>query len=224
METFEQRLQRYLAGDDLEIFGWLTVYLQNDYLRELRSARECRLYLSVYLLAHSVVQMISENLFALRGRDGTSFFLKRFVDADDGLDRGFSAIADEIHDARNVMAHQGYSSLQHRVEYFDDAIADGWCRRGNTLHINPAIYSSRFEAAIVARRWIREYREKPEGTRLVQKYRYIRQWLRLERTDPIAHAIGALDASSNFADLRTSDARIRAMIYERYRIGRETAR
>jgi hypothetical protein len=63
------------------------------------------------------MQMVSENMFDLTGLDGTKSFLSHYVDGADN-DRKFSLVADEIHSLRNVLAHQGYSSLQHRVETF----------------------------------------------------------------------------------------------------------
>ena len=63
METFDQRLKRYVTRSDREIFGWLSVMFQNCYLPEIRRARENELYLCVYLTTHSVIQMVSENMF-----------------------------------------------------------------------------------------------------------------------------------------------------------------
>jgi hypothetical protein len=161
--------------------------------------------------------MISENLFGLTGKEGTAFFLEHFVDGDTEELR-FSLIADEIHDARNVMAHQGYSSLQHRVEYLDDTISSGWTRQGATVHINPAIYAQRFEAAIIGHAWVREYRRKSTEARLIQKYRYIRQWLRLDKSNPIAREIKALEGLTDLAAMRVQEARIQDMIYQGYGI------
>ena len=39
------------------------------------------------------------------------------------------------------MVQQGYTSLQHRVEYFNDQIPEGWKNDAGTTHINPAIYT-----------------------------------------------------------------------------------
>jgi hypothetical protein len=133
METFQQRLKRYTDQNDLEIFGWLTMFLQNAYLRELRLAKENKLYHCVYLIAHALMQMVSENMFGFNGKDGTKFYLESFIDGDT-QDKKFSLITDELHDARNVIAHQGYSSLQHGVEYFNDEITEGWNKEGDTVN------------------------------------------------------------------------------------------
>jgi hypothetical protein len=117
METFEQRLKRCVTQLDLEIVGWLAVSFQNSYASEIEGARTEKLYLSVYLLTHAVMQIISENMFDLTGVDGTKSFLSHYIDGADN-DKKFSPVADEIHSLRNVLAHQAYSSLQHRVEMF----------------------------------------------------------------------------------------------------------
>src|SRR5258708_21578751 len=142
MEYFEERLKRYTDNGDLEIFGWLTLHLHNSYWGEIHNAKENRLYLCVYLLTHALIQMISENMFGLTGKNGTKFYLENFVEGEI-QDTKFSLIADDIHDARNVMAHQGYSSLQHRVEYLADEIPEGWRKDANTILINPKLYAER---------------------------------------------------------------------------------
>ena len=80
METFKQRLKRYVDNEDLEIFGWLTINLHNSYWPETHIAKENRLYVGLYLLAHALIQMISENMFGFRAKQGTQFYLENFVD------------------------------------------------------------------------------------------------------------------------------------------------
>ena len=63
MESFNQRLKRYTSRDDLEIFGWLTIWLQNAYLREVRLAKVNKLYHCVYLITHAIMQTVVENMF-----------------------------------------------------------------------------------------------------------------------------------------------------------------
>src|SRR3977135_4378721 len=178
MESFKKRLKRYTDNDDLEIFGWLTVYLHNSYWGEIHTAKENRLYNCVSLLTHALIQMISENMFGFRGKDGTRSYLENFVDGDT-QDTKFSLVTDEIHNARNVMAHQGYSSLQHRVEYFADDLAEGWKKDADTVLINPKLYAERFEPAFSQGSHVEKYRQLTDEVRTVRKYQYIRQWLRL---------------------------------------------
>jgi hypothetical protein len=217
MESFDQRLKRYTSQNDLEIFGWLTIWLQNAYLSELRLAKENRLYHSVYLITHAIIQIVAEKMFGLRGRNGTEFYLQNFVDGDT-RDRRFSLVADDIHGARNVMAHEGYSSLQHRVNYFSDEMAEGWKREANTVFLNPAIYAEQFQNAFVQGAHVLKYRQLTDRVRTLRKYQYIRQWLRLEKSNPIAQEIKKLEACTTLPDVRTREANIQKMIYQAYNL------
>lgn len=105
METFKQRLKRFTDENDLEIFGWLTIFLQNAYLHEIRLAQEARVYHCVYLITHAVIQMVTENMFGFKGKDGTRFYLESFIDGNT-QDTTFSLITDDLHDARNVMTQR----------------------------------------------------------------------------------------------------------------------
>jgi hypothetical protein len=102
-ETFKQRLKRYVDQPATETFGWMTWMLHNTHAAELGRARENKLYNCVYLLAHSIVQTVSETMFGLTGLEGTHFFLERFAD---GAIEGtkFSMISSEIHNVRNADA------------------------------------------------------------------------------------------------------------------------
>ena len=217
METFQQRLKRYVTQPDLEIFGWMAVYLQNSYLVEIEAARTKQLYLSVYLLAHAVTQMVSENMFDIVGVDGTKFFLSHYVDGADN-DKKFSLVTDEIHSVRNVLAHQGYSSLQHRVEYFNDQMPEGWKNDGGTVHINPEIYAKHLEDALTKHKFTSEYEQQSNEVRMVRKYRFIGQWLRVHKTNAIAHEIKKLENLSNMQDLQGQEAVIHRAIFAAYGI------
>lgn len=215
METFGERLTRYTVENDLEIFGWLTVFLHNSYMRELRIASEHGLYHCVYLITHAVMQMISENMFGRAGRDGTRFYLENFVDGTD-TDKRFSLISDDIHDLRNIMAHQGYSSLQHRVEYFVDDMPEGWKRDAGTMYINPRIYAGQFEEAFTRGAHVQRYSQLPDEEKVVRKYQYIRQWLRLDRAHPITQEIRKLETCRNMQDIRTQEGVIQRAIFRQY--------
>lgn len=215
METFDQRLRRYTVGEDLDIFGWLTVYLQNSYMSELWAASERGLYHCVYLISHAVMQMIAEKMFGMTGRDATRFYLENFVDGTEA-DRRFSLISDDIHGLRNIMAHQGYSGLQHRVEYFVDDMPEGWRRDGNTILINPRIYAGQFEGAFSRGAHVQMYSRLPDEERTLRKYQYIKQWLGLAASHPIAQAIRGLERCANIQDVRAQEAVIQRMIFTEY--------
>lgn len=217
METFKQRLKRYTDENDLEIFGWLTIFLQNAYLREIQVAKEARLYHCMYLITHAVIQMVSENMFGFKGKDGTRFYLESFIDGNT-QDRQFSLVTDEIHDARNVMVHQGYSSLQHRVEYFNDEMPEGWKKEADATHINPAIYADQFENAFSSGALIQKYQQLTDKVRVIRKYQYIRQWLRLDKTNPIFPEIKKLEACTSMQGIRTQEVVIQRIIYAAYNL------
>ena len=111
-ESFEKRLKRYTDQPAADTLGWMTMLLQNQHVVELRRARENKLYYCVYLMAHSIIQTVSETMFGLTGLEGTHFFLEQFADGD-GEDKKFSRVSADIHDVRNVIAHRAYSKLQH---------------------------------------------------------------------------------------------------------------
>jgi hypothetical protein len=69
-ETFGDRLKRYIDRPIIDTLGWMKMYLQNQPAVELRRAREAKLYFCVYLLAHAIIQTVSELMFALTGLAG----------------------------------------------------------------------------------------------------------------------------------------------------------
>ena len=217
METFKQRLKRYVDNESLEIFGWLTVYLHNSYWGEIYAAKENRQYHSVYLLTHALIQMISENMFGFRSKQATKFYLENFVDGDTP-DTKFSSITDDIHDARNVMAHQGYSSLQHQVEYFADDMAEGWKYDNGSILINPKVYGGRFEAAFGNGKIVQRYEQLTNETRIIRKYKFIRQWLQLDSNNPISIEIKKLARCVNPQDVQAQETVVRAMLYSAYNL------
>ena len=190
---------------------------QNSYALEIKDARTKKLYLSVYLLTHAVMQMVSENMFDLAGIDGTKFFLSHYVDGADN-DKRFSLVSDDIHSVRNVLAHQGYSSLQHKVEYFNDQIPEGWKSVAGTTHINPAIYAEQFERALRRHEFVSEYEQQPAEQRMVRKYRFIRQWLRADKASAIAQEVKKLEGLSSMQDLQKQEVVLQQTILATYEI------
>jgi hypothetical protein len=215
-ETFEQRLKRYTDQPATDSLGWLTVMLQNYHAVELRLARENKLYHCVYLLAHSIIQTVSETMFGLTGLAGTRFFLENFADGA-SEDLKFSRIAAEIHDVRNIIAHRGYSKTQHEVQYFVDDIAEGWRREADgSLAINPSLYGIRIEDTFRHSTLYSTFRRQDPLQLLRLKYRFIRQWLDLDKNDAIAQAIKAFDKLDQTADLQLADEAVRKQIYAVY--------
>lgn len=214
MESFEERLKRFTSQNDLEIFGWMTVMIQNVSLRELRVAREKRLYQGLFLISHSVIQTISENMFGKKGNEGTHFYLENFVDGSD-KDKQFSSISDYIHDMRNVIAHQGYSSLQHTVD-FDDEMTEGWKESSGVVYVNTNAYADQFVTAFEQGAHVRKYRQLSDEDRAKRKYSFIRQWLRIDKTHLVTQEIRKLDSCNTLSSIRAQEAIIQQAIYKEY--------
>lgn len=216
MESFEERLKRFTSQNDLEIFGWMTVMIHNVSMRELRIAKENRLYQCIFLITHSVIQTISESMFGKRGSEGTSFYLENFVDGPD-RDKQFSLISDYIHDMRNVIAHQGYSSLQHTVD-FDEEMSEGWKENSGVVYINTNAYADQFIIAFEQGAHVKKYRQLSDEDRVKRKYNFIRQWLRIDKTHLVTQEIKKLDSCNTLPSIRAQEAIIQQAIYSEYRL------
>lgn len=106
---------------------------------------------------------------------------------------------------------------QHETQYFIDDIDDGWRRDADgTLMINPVIYSVQIEDAFRRRRLYQTFTAQPALQLLQLKYKFIRQWLELDKADTISQQIQALDKLDATADINASDVQIRSEIYKRY--------
>ena len=215
-ETFKERLKRYADQPAIDTLGWMTMMLQNYHAVELKRARENKLYHCVYLLAHSIVQTVSETMFGLTGLDGTHFFLEHFADGATE-DKKFSMISYELHDIRNIIAHRGYSKLQHEVQYFIDDIKEGWRQENDgSLTINPAVYGTQIEDVFRRPTLYLTFSQQSPLELLRLKYKFIRRWLDLDKNNTITKAIKALDSLDTNADLEREDNKARQLIYQRY--------
>lgn len=217
MEAFEKRLKRFIS-DDLEIFGWMTIMMQNG---ELNKALQSGLYQCVSLSTHSIIQTIAQNLFGLSGLDGTRFYLENFVDEGSG-DRKFSTIAEDIHEMRNAIAHLGYSSLLHEIE-IDNEIAEGWLRDGDVTKINLTIYCHLFDEAFRQGLHIRTYKTLSKIERHKRQYSFIRKWLRLEKGSHLVREISKLEAMNDEAEFKAQESSIKKMLYKEYGLDGESA-
>jgi hypothetical protein len=155
-----------------------------------------------------------EKAYALRGVLATEAFLRRFVDGRNKHER-FSLIAAEIHEMRNVMAHQIYSSQTHNIA-FDHTTAYGWRRVGSELRINPRIYADRFAAALDGGKfwnW-RKWTTRLQLTK--QKYRFIVKWLGLPASDLLRENVDRLLDAPNLSALRKIERSVRKEFSVRY--------
>jgi hypothetical protein len=106
----------------------------------------------MFLGIHASALTIGEVFFA-NSRPDDRFkdykqFLETFVDGDTD-DTKFSLVAGDIHNWRNILAHQWLGSMGHKIEY-DYQTSLGWERRGEMLIINPKIYCESYLKAFSA--------------------------------------------------------------------------
>jgi hypothetical protein len=113
MESYEDRLARFENGSPIEVIATLTNSINNFLNPEIEQAARRGSWSLMFMGIHAVALTVSKGFFGLTGRDGYLRFLRTFVD--DGAAGGdFSAIGAEIHQWRNVVAHQWLSSAGYR--------------------------------------------------------------------------------------------------------------
>lgn len=147
MEDPMKRLLRFQNGPPSEIIDTLTNSIANYFNNEICVTVERNNYQSslLFLGIHSVALTISEGLFNKTGPDGYKLFLERFVDGTTP-DTKFSTIAQEIHDWRNIIAHQWIGSMGNDIGY-DYTMTEGWKKDDKITLINPKIYCDHYMKA-----------------------------------------------------------------------------
>ena len=213
MEPFTDRLCRFLAHED-EVPVTLLVWAQNSLLPQVRVAIANRFDNLTFLSIHAFIQTFSERVLGRQGRDATRYFLESFMDK--GVSsRQFSQVSDEIHEMRNVMAHQLFSSRTHDL-VLDYAMAEGWRRDQTALRINPDVYAEQFIAAIDGGRLWQWKNFVTHEQRIKQKYLFVRDWLALPKKDPLWQAIDHVMTLTTLDDIQRAAAAADAQINHRY--------
>lgn len=178
METKEARLDRFMSNPPEETIETLLNSIANFFNNEiaLTPAPDNRQTSLLFLGIHAVALTISEAFFGKKGADGYKLFLEKFIDqTPDNMK--FSLIAREIHDWRNVLAHQWLGSIGHHINY-DYDMPEGWKKdEDGVLKINPKIYCEHYLKAFSSSGNIWRYgkifsREELEGIkrRIIEKY------------------------------------------------------
>lgn len=146
-EPKEQRLKRFQNGPPVEIIETLLNSIDNYFNNEISLTIDERNYQTslLFLGIHAVALTISESFFDKKGEEGYRLFLEKFVDGNTE-DKKFSKIADEIHNWRNVLAHQWLASSGHKIGY-DYKMSLGWEKRNGVTFINPKIYCNQYLSA-----------------------------------------------------------------------------
>ena len=144
MESPEDRLLRF-QGPPSEVIGTLTNSINNFFNPEIANAAENRSWSLMLMGIHAVALTVSDGLKGLNGESGYVWFLQTYMDRDEpGAD--FSAIGGEIHEWRNVLAHQWLATAGHSFA-LDSGMACGWVRREEITVLNPASYHDAYRYA-----------------------------------------------------------------------------
>lgn len=144
-EDKDKRLRRLSKGSPIEIIETLLNSIDNFFNNQIDLAAENDLWHLVILGDHAVALILSEGLFGEAGINGFKTFLEKFVDnTKPGFD--FSAIASDIHNWRNVIAHQWLSSSGYDFG-LDFEMEMGWEKRDEITYFNPSLYHQSFSSA-----------------------------------------------------------------------------
>ena len=215
METFEDRLRRFLFGAVREIPLTLLSSIANFFLPQIQEAGKQRLEYPVLLSTHAIIQIVAEQIFGQHGPPGTEFYLRQFVDTATP-NRTYSAIYTDIHAFRNVIAHRWMSGGGHLLA-IDYTISGGFEKRGPHLHFNPAIFLEDFSAGFDPGGRIWGYQKlTTDDDLLIRKYEFIADWLKLPKKDPIRPQIDALRAQTPGPGRSAIENAIQADIATRY--------
>lgn len=213
MEPLTDRLRRFLAHED-EVPVTLLVWAQNCLLPQVRVAKDNRFDNLTFLSIHAFIQTFSEKALGKQGREATRYFLQSFMD-DAVPNRQFSQVSDEIHEMRNVMAHQLFSSRTHDLA-LDYIMAEGWRRDQTVLRINPDVYAEQFIAAVDGGRLWQWKDFVTHEQRIKQKYLFVRDWLNLPKKDSVWQAVDQLMTLTILHDIQRAAAAVDVQINHRY--------
>jgi hypothetical protein len=145
MESFEDRLSRFQDGPPSEVISTLTNSINNFLNPEIAKVAADGSWSLMFMGTHAVALTISESLFGLKGKEGYLHFVRTFMD-EESSGANFSSIGAEIHNWRNVLAHQWLSSAGHTFA-LDSEMEVGWRRRDGLLVANPAKYHEQYRRA-----------------------------------------------------------------------------
>ncbi len=218
METFEQRLRGFLYSSPQEYAGRIIDSIDSLFVPKLREAENRQMDEMFFLGSHAVMQTICQQIYGRPRDERTHFYLKRFVNGS-RRDLQFSRIARQLHDWRNVLAHQWFSGRQHSI-IFDRQSPRGWQMCGRQVIFNPTIYADQFLSGFEQRRFWTPGRSRIRWASnkrlLVRKYQFLADWLHLGRDDRIRVTIRGLNVNTPLTALRQRESTIRRQIEARF--------
>lgn len=178
IEPLEKRISRFQDGPPIEIIETLLNSISNFLNNEIRLTIASDNYQTslLFLGIHAVALTLSEAFFNKNGSEGYKLFLENFVDGET-FDTKFSQIAKQIHDWRNILAHQWLGVSGYGVGY-DYNSKMGWERRGEKIFINPIIYSEYYLEAFGTNGRLWDYQKMFTEEELAQiKERLLKKFL-----------------------------------------------
>lgn len=178
-ESKEARLKRFQANGPNEAILTLLNSIDNFFNNEIRYIvnQETQQTSLMLIGIHAAILTIAEAFYGKSGLKGYTRFLKDFVDQE-LPNQKFSTIAKELHDWRNIIAHQWLSAKGHNFGYAF-TIDEGWKREDDVLYINPAIYAKQYLGAFVGGGKIWDYRDLFSTEELTQiQQRIINKFVR----------------------------------------------
>lgn len=150
-ESRDHRLTR-LKSHPIEAIETLLNSIANYFNNEISITPDYYQTSLMFLGVHASALTIGEVFFANKKPDSMlkdyKQFLETFVDGD-RKDLRFSLISGDIHNWRNILAHQWLGSMGHQIEY-DYNTNLGWEKKDNMLVINPKIYCDSYLKAFSA--------------------------------------------------------------------------
>lgn len=195
METRDARLKRFLLNGVHEIPLTLLNSINTFWIPQLKTADQHKLDGLVFMGTHAVMQTLGKHVFGKSGIAATTFYLQHFVDGE-RADLRFSQIAGPLHDMRNVLAHQWFSSQAHEfiIDYRGEK---GWWKSDEGTHINPSVYLGSFLSRFPGTRPETRYENHvSEDDLKTRKYEFIAEWLALSPKHPIRKKITGMNALS----------------------------
>lgn len=155
-ESREHRLDR-LKSHPIEAIETLLNSIANFFNNEIVLTPTYHQTSLMILGIHASALTIGEVFFQHKSDlENYTDFIYTFIDGDTE-DTKFSIVAEDIHNWRNIIAHQWIGSLGHRIEY-DYQTKLGWQKMSNgNLIINPKIYCDIYMEAFSAKGKIWQY-------------------------------------------------------------------
>ena len=212
IEDSKERLSRFLKNDREFALTLLNSIHNLFVMTELEAAKQAKILNLLFLGMHSVMQTVSEKIFGLKGPDATKFYLEQFVDGD-STDRKFSLIANDIHEMRNVFAHQWFSLSLYRIT-LDESSKTGWSQANGEITINPMIYYDQFIAGFNSGGSIWRWQQHINDLDLkIQKYKFVCDFVDIDRgkKTSIGQAIDEL-ATINSSQIPEHEKKIQGLI------------